>query len=306
MPHSFLIQRFEGERGKRLLADALSAQWLVGHDRRLAEALADAAELRELVVGEVLIAQGDPDNDIYFVLAGSLSIVVNGREVAIRTSGHHVGEMALIDPSLRRTATNTAREQTLVACITEPAFVQIADSTPRLWRALASELARRLKEREKFHRQPNRHPKVFVGSSTEARSIASAVTELIPTTIASATLWSKGVFGASRFPIDDLEALLPNSDFAVLVVAPDDRITFRGEEFDAPRDNVVFELGLFMGALARTRTFILAPNGMKLKIPTDLLGLTQLRYSPDQADPKVAVAAAIEELLTQVQKQGPR
>ncbi len=306
MLHSPLIQRFEGNGGKRLLTDALSAQWLVGHDRELADALADAAELRELTVGEVLITQGDSDNDFYFVLAGSLSIVVNGREVAIRNSGHHVGEMALIDPSLRRTATNTAREQTLVARITEPAFVQIADATPRLWRALASELARRLKEREKFHRQPNPRPKIFVGSSTEALSIASAVTELIPTTIATATLWSQGVFGASRFPIDDLETLLPISDFAVLVVAPDDRLTFRGEEFDAPRDNVVFELGLFMGALARTRTFILVPNGLKLKIPTDLLGLNQLRYSPDQSDPKVAVAAAIEELLAQVQKQGPR
>lgn len=306
MPHSPLIERFEGQQGKRLLMDTLSTQWLIGHDRRLADAFAAVAELRELTAGEVLISQGKSDNDIYFLLAGSLSIVVNGREVAVRTSGHHVGEMALIEPSLRRTATNIAREQTLVARISEPAFAQIADATPKLWRALASELARRLKEREKFHRPPNPHPNIFIGSSTEALSIASAVSDLIPSTVATATLWSKGLFGASRFPIDDLEALLPNSDFAVLVVAADDRLNFRGEDFDAPRDNVVFELGLFMGALTRTRTFILAPNGLKLKIPTDLLGLTQLRYMPDQADPKAAVAAAIEELLAQVHKQGPR
>jgi len=131
MPHSPLIQRFEGQRGKRLLVDALSAQWLVGHDRNLAEALANAAELRELTAGEVLIAQGDSDNDIYFVLAGSLSIVVNGREVAIRTSGYHVGEMALIDPSLRRTATNTAREQTLVARV-QVEIARLANMAPRL------------------------------------------------------------------------------------------------------------------------------------------------------------------------------
>src|SRR5690606_34329084 len=43
-----------------------------------------------------------------------------------------------------------------------------------------------------------------------------------------------------------------------------------------PRDNVVFEAGLFGGALRMRRTFILHANGAKL--PTDLLGLTCVRY----------------------------
>jgi Predicted nucleotide-binding protein containing TIR-like domain len=44
----------------------------------------------------------------------------------------------------------------------------------------------------------------------------------------------------------------------------------------SPRDNVVFEAGLFGGALGMRRTFILHANGAKL--PTDLLGLTSVRY----------------------------
>ncbi|MGA8487479.1 MAG: TIR domain-containing protein, partial [Gaiella sp.] len=44
-------------------------------------------------------------------------------------------------------------------------------------------------------------------------------------------------------------------------------------------DNVVFEAGLFGGALGIRRTFILHANGAKL--PTDLLGLTSIRYDPD-------------------------
>ena len=47
----------------------------------------------------------------------------------------------------------------------------------------------------------------------------------------------------------------------------------------SPRDNVVFEAGLFGGALGIRRTFILHANGAKL--PTDLLGLTSIRYDPD-------------------------
>jgi len=44
----------------------------------------------------------------------------------------------------------------------------------------------------------------------------------------------------------------------------------------SPRDNVVFEAGLFGGVLGMRRTFILHASGAKL--PTDLLGLTSIRY----------------------------
>jgi hypothetical protein len=70
----------------------------------------------------------------------------------------------------------------------------------------------------------------------------------------------------------------------VFVFAQDDWTT-RGASPDAgaaeasPRDNVVFEAGLFGGALGIRRTFILHANGAKL--PSDLLGLTSIRYDPD-------------------------
>src|SRR5438270_12555465 len=43
----------------------------------------------------------------------------------------------------------------------------------------------------------------------------------------------------------------------------------------SPRDNVVFEAGLFGGALGMSRTFIVHAGGAKL--PSDLLGLTCVR-----------------------------
>jgi predicted nucleotide-binding protein len=104
--------------------------------------------------------------------------------------------------------------------------------------------------------------------------------------------------------LEDLEKQLGLADFAVLVVAADDQVASRGTTKDAPRDNVVFELGLFMGGLARQRTFMFAPRGMDLKIPTDLLGLTPLLY--EQAKPADDVAKAANELRGIAMRMGPR
>jgi CRP/FNR family transcriptional regulator, cyclic AMP receptor protein len=52
----------------------------------------------------------------------------------------------------------------------------------------------------------------------------------------------------------------------------------RGKKKSSPRDNVIFELGLLMGALGRDRVFILKPKGVDVRIPTDLLGVNWLEY----------------------------
>jgi len=301
-----LIKRFQGQAGKRLLVQSLMGQCLIGHDSKVATAIAQVCELRELRAGDVLIRQGDTDNTLYLILDGSLTVLVNGREVAVRSRGHHVGEMALIDPSLRRTATNVAREPTLVARVPERFFAPLADVHPRLWRALGAELARRLDQRARFHRPSNTVPRLFVGSSSEALPIAKALVSAVPANVAIVSLWSQGVFGASRFPIEDLETQVEEADFAALVLASDDRVHSRGADFEAPRDNVIFELGLFMGALTRHRTFILAPQFTKLKIPTDLLGLTQLRYLRNARSPRRAVGTVASDLVARIRKLGSR
>ena len=74
-------------------------------------------------------------------------------------------------------------------------------------------------------------------------------------------------------------------DFAAFVFAQDDWTTDSASASEAaepgqasPRDNVVFEAGLFGSAIGMSRTFILHANGAKL--PSDLLGLTSVRYDP--------------------------
>jgi CAP12/Pycsar effector protein, TIR domain len=125
-------------------------------------------------------------------------------------------------------------------------------------------------------------PRIFVGSSTQQAKLLSAIARGLED-IADVDEWTT-VFNPGVSTLDRLVELTREVDFAAFVFAHDDW-TSKGAEFDAaaaqasPRDNVVFEAGLFGGALGMRRTFILHARGAKL--PTDLLGLTSIRYDPD-------------------------
>lgn len=87
-------------------------------------------------------------------------------------------------------------------------------------------------------------------------------------------------FNPGRNTLDRLVELSEEVDFAAFVFAQDDWTSTDTAQHGqpSPRDNVVFEAGLFGGALGIRRTFILHARGSKL--PTDLLGLTSIRYEP--------------------------
>jgi predicted nucleotide-binding protein len=98
----------------------------------------------------------------------------------------------------------------------------------------------------------------------------------------------------------------PHRGVFVPVFGPDDVIFSRGKRFDGPRDNVIFELGLFTGALGRKRTFVVSPSGKKLKVPSDLLGINFVQYSVTSAQPlSEAIEVACEDLRKIVQENGP-
>jgi predicted nucleotide-binding protein len=61
-----------------------------------------------------------------------------------------------------------------------------------------------------------------------------------------------------------------------------------------------------MGALSRSRTFLLAPRGHKIKIPTDLLGLTTLQFDPAASNPADTVRPALDELTKIIANMGPK
>lgn len=133
-------------------------------------------------------------------------------------------------------------------------------------------------------------PTVFVGSSREGLEIARAVQFQLKDD-ALVSVWNEGVFGLGQGTLEALVAMLDRFDFAVLVITPDDILASRETAMQAPRDNVMFELGLFMGRLGRPRTFCVCSNARDFKLPSDLAGVTLARF--DQADATRDATAAL-------------
>lgn len=303
-----MIERFRNVSGRRLLVEAFRSQPIVEGNIQVAEALADNAELVEYAPGGRLLLEGGSDNHIVFILTGAVSILVSDRVVNTRRAGQHVGEMALIDPRAPRSATVIAQEHIVVASVPEVAFAAVADQHSRLWRLLAVELAARLRQRNQYVRARRVLPRIFIGSSSETLKVAEAIAGNLGSESVEPIVWAMGgVFGASQFPIESLDAKVEEADFAALVLGSDDVVISRKEEQNAPRDNVVFELGLFMGSIKRERTYLVVPSGLDVKIPSDLLGITQLRYDQDGSlSLPLRVAAACNELTRLIRKHGPR
>ncbi|MGK5076546.1 TIR domain-containing protein [Janthinobacterium sp. ZB1P44] len=129
-------------------------------------------------------------------------------------------------------------------------------------------------------------PKVFIASSVEGLNVAYNTQSNLEHDC-DATVWPQGVFRISVSPLDSLVRQVENSDFAIFVFTPDDAVTMRKESVNTVRDNVIFELGLFLGRLGRERCFIVAPN-VPMHIPTDLVGVTPAIYSAERDIAEIA------------------
>ncbi len=300
-------ERFEGIAGRRLLIDALKTQKMIAGNAALAEELAGLVEVIEVQAGETIIRQGASDNDIFFILTGSFSIVVNGKVEAQRSAHDHVGEMAAIEPSQARTATVVADEDSVICKLSEAQLADVGQRYGDIWRFFAKELVRRLAQRNAFINPTREKIRVFIISSTEALHIAREIQSQFEHDNFSVELWTDGVFRASNYAIESLEQAVGDSDFAIAIAQPDDLTSSRGQVGLAPRDNVIFELGFFIGRLGRKRTFLLEPRGEEVKLPTDLAGLITVgyRYSDPKALPSL-LGPACNRMRKIINELGPR
>lgn len=125
-------------------------------------------------------------------------------------------------------------------------------------------------------------PRIFLGSSGKQEKLLHALTRGL-SEIANVEPWTTS-FNPGVSTLERLLELTRQVDFAVFIFAQDDWTSVGPAEVldsalgqASPRDNVVFEAGLFGGVLGMRRTLILHAHGAKL--PTDLMGLTSVRYS---------------------------
>ena len=148
-------------------------------------------------------------------------------------------------------------------------------------------------------------PRIFLGSSGKQEQLLQALTGGLED-VAQVEPWTTS-FNPGTTTLERLLELTREVDFAAFVFAQDDWTTTSppapaaSESGQAsPRDNVVFEAGLFGGTLGMRRTFILHANGAKL--PTDLLGLTSVRY--DDATAAAEVEAVCQKLRRAIEDEG--
>ncbi len=120
-------------------------------------------------------------------------------------------------------------------------------------------------------------PTLFVGSSEEGLEIARAIAFQLEKD-AEVTIWKDGVFGLGKGTLESLAIALDQFDFAVLVLTPDDMIVSHGMTSQSPRDNILLELGMFIGRIGRERTFVVYNREADLKLPSDLAGVSMAEF----------------------------
>ncbi|RPH72821.1 MAG: nucleotide-binding protein [Myxococcaceae bacterium] len=149
-------------------------------------------------------------------------------------------------------------------------------------------------------------PRIFLGSSGQQAKLLQALTRGLED-VARVDPWTTS-FNPGTTTLERLLELAHEVDFAAFVFARDDWTNTSPAASPSnaagqasPRDNVVFEAGLFGGTLGMRRTFILHASGAKL--PTDLLGFTCIRYGETTTPSEVRVIN--EKLRKAIENEGP-
>lgn len=147
---------------------------------------------------------------------------------------------------------------------------------------------------------------IFIGSSSENLDYANALQSVLDRDLIT-TMWTYGVFLPGDNTLASLMTRAKITDFAALFLTPDDKTEVRGEYLKTPRDNLVLELGLFIGQLEPERVFLLTPRD-GVDLPNDLQGVTPISYRTDREDQDTqnAVNPAATEIRKAINRHGAR
>ncbi|MFZ4185445.1 TIR domain-containing protein [Streptomyces pseudogriseolus] len=155
-------------------------------------------------------------------------------------------------------------------------------------------------------------PRIFIGSAGGAKDIVHALHEVLSVKAAPIAWYHDDTIAASKTVIERLDKIAHSEvDGAVLVLTVDDLRKRDGSQSWTPRDNVIFELGLFIGSVGRDRTFGLLCShcAKKLTLPSDLFGVTWVEYQDPRcngASPTGDTVAYLNQLATAVRPAADR
>jgi prolyl-tRNA editing enzyme YbaK/EbsC (Cys-tRNA(Pro) deacylase) len=126
--------------------------------------------------------------------------------------------------------------------------------------------------------------KVFVGSSIEAKEDDKFIRRILESNDITPIAW-RDVFHPGEFSLDSLINISNKVHGAIIISTADDKIWYRGKEGLAPRDNILFEMGLFIRALGKKHValiFCKDVSGQNPKIPTDIHGLNVIFFEKNK------------------------
>jgi hypothetical protein len=134
-------------------------------------------------------------------------------------------------------------------------------------------------------------PRVFVGSSSESEKYADATKRILEKGGKLSVEHWRDFFerAGSKTAIEVLTSAVEKFDFSVFILSPDDIRTLRNETGKVVRDNVIFEVGLFIGALGRDRVFLITSDNYDANLPDDLGGVNIGAYRADEGNPDSAI-----------------
>ncbi|MDI1255391.1 MAG: nucleotide-binding protein [Flavobacterium sp.] len=121
-------------------------------------------------------------------------------------------------------------------------------------------------------------PKIFIGSSKAGLPTAQKVSDNL-SSIGDCYIWEDpNIWETNKSTFDNLLRMASYFDFGVFVATADDLTMTNDKIVIEPRDNVILEMALFLGAMGKHKSFLLVESGIKL--PTDFSGIYMPRFDP--------------------------
>jgi CRP-like cAMP-binding protein len=128
-----VIDKLEALRAVPLFADL---------DERSLQAVAILARERTLKAGEILMLEGEPGEEFFLIVEGTVRIERGERAIRSMTAGGFLGEIALFDRR-PRTATATAVSEVTLLVLHQHEFDRLMETLPAVSRRVRTAMGRR-------------------------------------------------------------------------------------------------------------------------------------------------------------------
>lgn len=143
-------------------------------------------------------------------------------------------------------------------------------------------------------------PKFFIGSSSEGISVAQKIQNNLSIEF-EVVIWNQGLFNQLGLSfLETLEQIVSQFDYGIFVFTPDDTLESRGSTKKTARDNVIFELGLFVGKLSRKKAFLVHPRNIDMHILSDFNGIVMANYDSSMDNLQAALGPACDQIRNSV------